>query len=149
MKSIALLTDQTNMTPEKKDDCIPDPEVPERAQRRKYSAKYKLRILKEFDACNQPGEKGALLRREGLYSSNITHWLRQRDEGGLEGLTPKKRGRKASGKNPLAEENDQLRRKNEQLQKRLEKAELIIDVQKKISQILGVPLTDPEKKGSD
>ncbi len=149
MKSIALLTDQTNMTPETKEDSIPYPEVSEKAQRRKYSAEYKLRILKEFDACTQPGEKGALLRREGLYSSNITHWLRQRDEGGLEALTPKKRGRKASGKNPFTEENDRLRRENEQLQKRLEKAELIIDVQKKISQILGVPLNDPGKKGSD
>lgn len=67
-----------------------DPEVPEKKPRRKYTAAYKLRILKEYEACTVPGEIGALLRREGLYNSNINTWLRQRDEGALHGLTPKK-----------------------------------------------------------
>ena len=73
----------------------PDPEVTPKAKRRRFSAEYKLRILAEADGCTQPGEIGALLRREGLYSSHLTTWRRQRDEGQLYGLTGKKRGRKA------------------------------------------------------
>jgi transposase len=112
-----------------------DPEVVPKAQRRQYSAEYKQRILQEHEACKEPGEKGALLRREGLYSSHITTWRRQRERGELVGLAPKKRGVKAD---PQAEENAHLRRENERLKKRLEQAELIIEVQKKVSQILGI-----------
>ena len=115
---------------------VPDPEVVPRAKRRQFSAKYKLRILAEADQCTQRGEIGALLRREGLYSSHLTTWRKQRDRGQLEGLTPKKRGRKPD---PQAAELARLQRENERLQVRLEQAETIIEVQKKLSQMLGLP----------
>ena len=121
----------------------PDPEVPERSQRRHFGAEYKLKILREADGCREPGSLGALLRREGLYSSNLTTWRRQREEGSLLALKPKPRGRKVSSRNPFLQENEQLREENERLQKRLKQAELIIEVQKKVSQILGVPLAKP------
>jgi transposase-like protein len=117
----------------------PDPEVPEKKPRRRFAAAYKLRILKEYDACAKPGEIGALLRREGLYCSNINTWLRQRDEGVLHGLSPKKRGRKAKKVNPLAREVARLERENKKLSGKLKQAETIIEVQKKISEILGIP----------
>jgi len=116
-------------------DQIPDPEVRPKAQRRQYSAEYKRRILQEYEACTELGEKGALLRREGLYSSHITTWRRQRKRGELEGLASQKRGPKAD---PQAAEIARLQRENERLHKRLEQAELIIEVQKKVSQILGM-----------
>ena len=116
-------------------DQIPDPEVLAKAQRRQYSAEYKRRILQEYEACTGLGEKGALLRREGLYSSHLTTWRRQRERGELEGLAPQKRGPKAD---PQAAELARLQRENERLHKRLEQAELIIEVQKKVSQILGM-----------
>jgi len=112
-----------------------EPEVVPRAKRRRFSAAYKLRILEEVAKCDQPGQIGALLRREGLYSSHLTTWRRQRREGQLQGLTPKKRGRKAD---PQAAEMAALRKENERLRTRLEQAELIIDVQKKLSQALGL-----------
>lgn len=120
----------------------PDPEVPEKASRRKFSAEYKLRILKLADSCTDPGSLGRLLRREGLYSSNLTTWRRQRERGVLQGLEPAKRGRKTIERNPLQLEIDKLRKENERLQKRLKRAELIIEVQKKVSQILGVDLPE-------
>jgi transposase-like protein len=112
---------------------MPDPEVPAKAKRRTFSAEYKLRILEEADNCTEPGEVGALLRREGLYSSNLTQWRRQREAGGLGGLRPKKRGRK---KDQQAAENAKLRRENERLRKQLEQAEFIIAAQKKLAQAL-------------
>lgn len=118
---------------------MPDPEVTEKKSRRRFTAAYKLRILQEHDACTAPGEIGALLRREGLYSSNIRTWKRQRDEGALHGLKARKRGRKAKKVNPLAEEVARLQRENKRLAGRLRQAETIIDVQKKISEILGIP----------
>ena len=117
--------------------AVLDPEVLEKARRRRFSAAYKLEVLQEADACSQPGEIGALLRREGLYSSLLSKWRRQREEGALEGLQPKKRGRKARPRNPLARRVVELERDNERLRKKLEQAETIIDVQKKLSQILG------------
>jgi transposase len=128
---------------------IPDPEVPEKKPRRKFTAQYKLRILAEADACEEIGQIGALLRREGLYSSNLSTWRRQKEKGLLEALSPKKRGRKEKGKNPLAQRVLQLERENERLRKRLKKAETIIDVQKKISEILGISQNLPEEKESD
>lgn len=116
----------------------PDPEVPENKPRRNFTAKYKLEILQQADACNKPGQLGALLRREGLYSSNLTTWRRQREEGQLDALSPKKRGRKEKGKNPLSRRVAELERENERLKRKLKKAEIIIDVQKKISEILGI-----------
>lgn len=129
--------------------AAPDPEVPATAARRRFTAEYKLRILKLADACTKPGSLGALLRQEGLYSTNLATWRRQRDEGTLSALTPKKRGRKEVGRDPLRLENEKLRKDNERLTKRLRHAEIIIDVQKKVSQMLGVPLTPPEEGGTD
>jgi len=116
----------------------PDPEVPEEKRRRKFTAKYKLSILSEAESCTDPGELGALLRREGLYSSNLTTWRRQREQGLLDALSPKKRGRKKIHKNPLAEKVTQLERANQRLQQKLKQAELIIEAQKKMSEILGI-----------
>lgn len=129
--------------------AAPDPEVPAKAARRRFTADYKRRILKLADACTEPGSLGALLRREGLYSSNLTAWRRQRDAGTLSALTPKKRGRKAQGRDPLQLENETLRKENERLARRLRQAELIIDVQKKVSQMLGISLATVEEGGSD
>lgn len=120
---------------------IPDAEVLPKAQRRQYSAEYKRQILAEYEACHGMGEKGALLRREGLYSSHLTTWRRQCERSELEGLTPQKRGPKADVQ---AIENVRLKRENERLRKRLEQAELIIDVQKKVSQILGIPVEEAD-----
>ena len=122
----------------------PDPEVPEKAVRRRFTAEYKLSILRQAEVCREPGGVGVLLRREGLYSSHLTTWCRQRDGGVLSGLTPKQRGRKTNPIHPLQAENEQLRKEKNRLQKRLKKAELIIDIQKKISQMLGIPLKNPE-----
>jgi transposase len=118
--------------------AAPEPEVPEKATRRKFSAEYKLRILRLADSCTDPGSLGRLLRKEGLYSSNLTTWRRQRANGVLQGLRPAKRGRKASEANPLLPELVKLRKENEHLEKRLKRAELIIEVQKKVSQMLGL-----------
>ena len=125
---------------------IPDPEVPAKATRRRFTSEYKLRILKEADACT---DLGALLRREGLYSSNLTSWRKQMDRGVLTALSPKKRGRKESVRNPLQTENEKLQKENARLTKRLKRAELIIDIQKKAAQILGIPLSTPEEGEND
>ena len=114
------------------------PEVPEKPVRRRFDAAYKQRILEEADRCSQSGELGQLLRREGLYSSLLSTWRRQRDEGMLAGLSPKRRGRKAKRKDTVALENERLRRENEQLTHRLKQAETIIEVQKKVSEMLGI-----------
>jgi len=130
-------------------DQRPDPQVLERAVRRTFDRDYKLRILQEADACTESGQLGALLRREGLYSSHLTAWRRGRTAGMLAGLAPKRRGRKAQAVDPLAEENHRLRRENERLATRLKQAETIIEVQKKVSEILGIPLNRPETSATD
>jgi transposase-like protein len=114
-----------------------DTEVAAKAERRRYSAEYKLRILEEAAACVN-GEIGGLLRREGLYSSHLTTWRRQQEAGQLAGLAPKKRGPKAD---PQAEELKRLRRENERLQVRLQQAEAIIEAQKKLAQLFGLSST--------
>lgn len=129
------------MSQEEKTINTPDPEVVSKPQRRRYTAEYKLRMLKEYDACEQPGEKGALLRREGIYASNISTWRRQFSQGGMDGLHETKRGPRVD---PHARENKKLRQENEQLKKRLQQAELIIEVQKKVSQILEIELNEQE-----
>lgn len=118
--------------------AIPDPEVVVKPKRRQFTAEYKRGILQEADACTQPGEIGALLRREGLYSSHLTAWRHERQRGELQGLAPAKRGRKPD---PQATELARLQRENARLQAQVERAELIIDVQKKLSQLLGLPET--------
>jgi len=128
---------------------LPDPEVPATAARRRFTAEYKLRILTLADACNEPGCLGRLLRSEGLYASNLDTWRDQRKRGVLSGLAPKKRGRKEAVRNPLHAENEKLRKENERLTNRLRQAEIIIDVQKKVSQLLGIPLATPENGGNE
>ena len=122
-----------------------DSEVPEKPVRRRFDTAYKQRIVEEADGCSQPGELGRLLRREGLYSSQLSTWRRQRDEGVLAGLTPKRRGRKATKKDAAARQNQRLRRENERLTQRLKQAETIIEVQKKVSEMLGIAL--PSENG--
>lgn len=125
---------------------IPDPEVVPKATRRRFSAAYKLSIVEEANRCSHSGEIGALLRREGLYSSHLTKWRRQHKQGQLEGLSSQKRGRKPQP--PSAMEHAKLQRENAQLQARLEQAELIIEVQKKISQLLGLSMKQSQGNGS-
>jgi len=121
----------------------PDPQVVPKAKRRRFSAEYKRRILEEADNCTERGEIGALLRREGLYSSHLTDWRKQRDRGELDGRRNRKRGRKPD---PQAAEIARLQRENEQLRSRLDRAEHIIDVQKKLAHLLG---TMPVETRSD
>ncbi len=124
----------------------PDPEVVAKPKRRTFSMDYKLRILQEADsAAAIPGGVGALLRREGLYSSHLVTWRRERQAGILEALKPRQRGPR-SERNPLREENEKLRRENAQLTEKLRKAEIIIEVQKKVAALLGRPIPDPEEK---
>ena len=122
----------------------PDPEVVARPQRRSYPAEYKVRILREAEAAAAiRGGIGALLRREGLYSSLLVNWRRERAQGIREALTPQKRGPK-SKRHPLADEMKKLQRKNARLNEELRKAHIIIDVQKKVAALLGHPLPDED-----
>ena len=129
--------------------ATPSTEVLEKPARRRFTAQYKLRILAETDGCTEMGQVGELLRREGLYSSLLSTWRKQRDEGVLAGLTPKRRGRKAKPKNPLAEKMTRLERENERLKTKLRQAELVIDVQKKVSEMLDIPLKHPDDEGTN
>ena len=124
----------------------PDPEVPEKRQRRQYTAAYKKQILEEADRCVDSRQIGAMLRREGLYSSNLNTWRRQREAGTLAGLKPRKRGRKAQPVDPMKKQVEALQRENRRLSEDLRKAEIIIDVQKKVSELLGSPL-NPNSDG--
>lgn len=117
-----------------------NPEVVAKATRRRFTVDYKLKLLEQADACTQPNQLGALLRREGLYHSNLALWRRQRQQGILQALTPKTRGRKSNPKSLLIQENEQLRRQNQRLSRRLQQAEIIIEFQKKLSEALGIPL---------
>lgn len=119
----------------KESEKKPNTEVVAKAKRRQYTAEYKLRILRELDSSTAAGATGALLRREGIYSSHLTVWRRQRERGELDGLANQKRGPKAD---PQAAELSRLESENERLRERLRQAELIIEVQKKVSQLLGM-----------
>jgi len=125
--------------------AMPKTEVVSKPRRKQFSVGERQRILREADACQGSGEIGALLRREGIYSSYLTTWRKQKERGELDGLSPQKRGPKTD---PQAIELAKLRRENERLQKKLQQAELIIDIQKKVSQILGIPLAElpPEEE---
>ncbi len=124
---------------------VADPEVAEKPKRRRFGAEYRLRIVREADSCKELGEIGALLRREGLYSSLLTAWRRQRDEGALAGLRSKKRGPKAKVVDPRVK---RLEREVSGLKRKLEQAETIIEIQKKVAGILGIPLrtSEPDEK---
>ena len=111
-----------------------------KATRRRFTAEYKLKILREAEACIQPGEIGALLRREGLYFSNLRTWRAQRQVGELGGLAPKKRGPAPQAKNPLAGTVAALEREMTRLKARAERAEALVELQKKVAELLGTPL---------
>ena len=117
-------------------------EVSTKARRRQFSAEYKRRVLAEADACTKPGEIGALLRREGLYSSHLVEWRRSRDRGALAGLAGKKRGPAAKAVNPLARKVAELEREMARLRRRAERAEGLVEVQKKVAELLGIQLDE-------
>ena len=145
--TVTMTAPRTRVDPEAM-PSPPDPEVPEKAKRRRFSAEYKLAILHEADRCTEPGQIGALLRRERLYSSHLVDWRRQRDAGALEALA-RTRGRKPT--DPMQAEVERLRRANERLATRLAQAERIIEIQGKVSELLGIPLdpaSDDEQSAS-
>lgn len=118
---------------------VQDVEVMAKAKRRQFSATEKLRVLKEADAITDVGGIGALLRREGLYSSHLAEWRRARAAGELEALAPKKRGRKAAEVNPLEKEVAELKRALAKAESRARRAEALVDLQKKVAELLGNP----------
>jgi len=122
-------------------------EVMAKATRRRFSAEYKRKILREAEACTQPGEIGALLRREGLYFSNLKTWREQRTRGELAGLAQKKRGPILQAKNPLAAKVVALGREVTRQTARAERAEALVELQKKVSEILGIALQRNGEKG--
>lgn len=117
----------------------------EKPERRNFTAKYKRDILIAVDACHQSGEISALLRREGLYASHLATWRRQRAAGEIDGLTPKKRGKKPRVRDERDEQMRALEAEITKLRSRVEKAELLVALQKKVSEILGIALPDPDK----
>lgn len=126
--------------------AVPDPEVSARPRRRKFTAAYKLEVLRELDGC-EFGQTGEVLRREGLYSSTITRWRRARAAGELQALSPKKQGRPRQRRNPLSSEVERLERKTAKLEEELRKARLIIEVQKKVSEMLDIQM--PRSESTD
>lgn len=118
-------------------------EVVLKARRRQHSGEYKMRILRELDDCTRKGEVGAILRREGLYSSLISKWREQREQGSLKGLGGHRRGPKVD---PNAAELVRLQRENNRLKEKLERAELIIDVQKKVARLIGETPPPPNEE---
>lgn len=125
----------------------PDPEVVARPKRRRFTAAYKARIVREAEACTEPGEIGALLRREGLYSSLLSRWRRAMQEGALVGLDSK-RGRKKDPDTKLRQQLRKLERENAKLKRQLQQAETVIEVQKKLSEMLGIPLDSDDDENS-
>jgi transposase len=116
----------------------PVPEVLEKPERRRFTAEYKMRIIEEANACTDKGQVGELLRREGLYASHLSNWRRLRKEGSLASLKEKKRGRKRKQSDVATLELKRLQRENRRLTERLRQAETIIDVQKKVCEMLGI-----------
>jgi transposase-like protein len=121
----------------------PDPEVVDKATRRRFTAAYKRRIVREADKCTKPGELGALLRREGVYSSSLSTWRRQLNAGELAG-TGAKRGPKVQPKDPRDKRIAELERETRRLGRKLEQAETVIGIQKKVASLLGIPLRNPD-----
>ena len=123
-----------------------DPEVVEKAKRRRFTPEYRLKIVRAAEACRGSGEIGALLRREGLFSSQLSTWRRQREEGALEGLRARKRGPKAKAADPRVKK---LEQENARLMRKLKKADAIIAFQKKVHELLGIPLKPFESEEDD
>ena len=122
--------------------AAPDPEVLAKPSRRRFTPAYKARIVEEAQRCTESGQIGALLRREGLYSSALTQWRRQYQSGALQALKDDKRGRKRT-RDAREKELERLHRENERLNKKLRQAELIIEIQKKVAAMLGNPIETP------
>jgi len=128
---------------------VPDPEVSAKARRRRFTTEYKLRIVREAEACREAGQIGALLRREGLYSSHLQKWRTQCRAGVIAAMTGKKRGPKVTRDATDVRRLAELERENRRLQRKLTRAEAIIDFQKKVHEFLGIPLNSPDEEGSD
>ena len=124
---------------------VPDPAVEAKPTRRRFSAEYKLRILREVERAKE-GEIGAILRREGLFSSHLATWRRERDRIAKAGLAARRRGPKARVQDPRVK---QLERENARLRRKLRQAEIIITYQKKVSELLGIPLQVPDSDEND
>ncbi|MBL8693271.1 MAG: transposase [Planctomycetes bacterium] len=133
-------------TPQVPPPGTPDPEVPPKGRRRSFSKEEKLRVLTEADQCTRPGEVGALLRRHGIYSSHLAAWRKQRSQGTLSDAKASSRGPRPSAPSPIDSRVLELERENRLLQRKLKQAEIIIDIQKKASALLGIPLR-PRPKG--
>ncbi len=125
---------------------IPETEVPEKAERRRFSMAYKLDVLRRLDACRQPGEVGALLRAEGLYSSHLVLWRRQREEAAAAGLAAVRRGRKAGVTDARDVRIAELEKELSRVTARAERAEALVELQKKVSEILSIPLPDTGRR---
>ena len=134
----------TGVSPAGEAAGVPDPAVDAKAKRRRFTAEYKVRILREVDRANEPGDVGAILRREGLYSSHLSVWRRDRDRAAKTDLIARKRGPKAKAIDPKIK---QLERENAKLRRRNERVELMLSIQKKASELLGIPLNphDPDE----
>ena len=126
---------------------VPETEVSSTPRRRRFTAEYKLGILSAVEVARDSGGIGALLRREGLFSSHLTKWKAQREEGALAALAPRRRGPAVASKNPLARRVAELEREIRQLQRRLAQSEAILEIQKKVSELLGIPLDRPGNDG--
>jgi len=124
----------------------PEVEVLAKAERRRFTAEYKREILKQADACTKPGELGALLRREGLYSSLLATWRAALRRGELAGLTPRKRGPKGKVRDVRDKRIAELERENRRLKRRAARAEALVEVQKKLSELLGIDLPESDEK---
>lgn len=127
-------------------EVVEDVEVTEKARRRRFTAEYKRRILKEAEACTKPGEIGALLRREGLYSSLLARWRLAAERGEISGLGTRKRGPKAKVRDDRDQQINRLERENARLRARAERAEALVEVQKKVASLLGTPLLESGEK---
>ena len=130
------------MEKQEKEFATKSRETLEKPERRNFTAKYKRDILVQADACREPGDIGALLRREGLYASHLSTWRRQREAGEIDGLTPKKRGKKPQPRDGCDQKIHSLEAEIAKLRSRAEKAELLVSLQKKVSEILGIALPD-------
>jgi transposase-like protein len=125
---------------------VPEVEVSAKAKRRIFTLEFKRRILREAEACSRPGEVGALLRREGLYTSHLSAWRAARERGEIVGLSPRKRGRRAKRIDPRDGMIRELERENARLKARVERAEALVELQKKVSAILGIALPESDAK---
>jgi transposase-like protein len=125
---------------------VPDPAVEAKPKRRRFTAEYKLGLLREVERAKGPGEVGAILRREGLYSSHLATWRRERDRVAKAGLAARKRGPQARVKDPRVQ---QLERENAKLRRQLQRVETMLEIQKKASELLGIPLNHPDSDEND